>query len=114
MTGWCQHGWGRGQRVMEEGVVWAFGGGEHGRLGLNDEDDRLVPRRVGPQSFGGAQVATVAAGAYHWAAVSEGGALFPGARVKRTQMMLDLRCPAASATQTCVPCHGSGCVSRRQ
>jgi len=48
--------------VMEEGVVWAFGGGEHGRLGLNDEGDRLVPTRVDPLRFAGAQVATVAAG----------------------------------------------------
>ena len=48
--------------VTEEGVVWAFGGGAHGRLGLNGEGDRLVPRRVDPQRFGGAQVATVAAG----------------------------------------------------
>jgi hypothetical protein len=32
--------------VTEEGVVWAIGGGEHGRLRLNDEDDRLVPTRV--------------------------------------------------------------------
>ena len=23
-------------------MVWAFAGGEHGRLGLNDEDDRLT------------------------------------------------------------------------
>ena len=43
--------------VTEEGVVWAFGQGVHGRLGLNDEDDRLVPTRVDPQRFGGAQVA---------------------------------------------------------
>ena len=32
--------------ATEEGVVWAFGQGAHGRLGLNDEDDRLVPTRV--------------------------------------------------------------------
>jgi alpha-tubulin suppressor-like RCC1 family protein len=62
--------------ATEEGVVWAFGRGEHGRLGLNNKDDRLVPTRVDPQRFGGAQVATVAGGAYHSAAVTEGGALF--------------------------------------
>ena len=49
--------------VTEEGAVWVFGRGEHGRLGLNDEDDRLVPTRVGLQRFAGARVATVAAGA---------------------------------------------------
>ena len=41
--------------------------------GLNDEDDRLVLTRVGPQRFGGPQVATVAAGLSHSAAVTEGG-----------------------------------------
>jgi alpha-tubulin suppressor-like RCC1 family protein len=44
--------------VTEEGVVWAFGKGEHGRPGLNNEDDRLVPTHVDPQRFSGAQVAT--------------------------------------------------------
>ena len=58
--------------VTEEGVEWAFGKGAHGRLGLNDEHDRLVPMRVDPQRFAGAQVATVAAGAYHSAAVTGG------------------------------------------
>jgi hypothetical protein len=43
-------------------IEWVFGRGEHGPLGLNDEDDRLV-RRVGPQRFAGAKVATVATGA---------------------------------------------------
>jgi hypothetical protein len=62
--------------ATEEGVVWAFGQGAHGRLSLNDEGDRLVPTRMDPQRFGGAYVATVAAGAYHSAAVTEGGALF--------------------------------------
>ena len=57
-------------------MVWAFGQGAHGRLSLNDEGDRLVPTRMDPQRFGGAYVATVAAGAYHSAAVTEGGALF--------------------------------------
>jgi alpha-tubulin suppressor-like RCC1 family protein len=68
--------------VTEEGVVWAFGGGALGRLGLNDEDDRLVPTRVDPQRVGGVQVATVASGYYHSAAVTEGGALFTWGRGK--------------------------------
>jgi RCC1 and BTB domain-containing protein len=62
--------------VTEDGVVWTFGDGEHGCLGLNDEDDRQVPTRVDPQRFEGAQVATVAAGDHRSAAVTEGGALF--------------------------------------
>jgi alpha-tubulin suppressor-like RCC1 family protein len=66
--------------ATEEGVVWAFGGGEHGRLGLNDEGDRLVPTRVDPLRFAGAQVATVAAGTEHSATVTERGALFTWGR----------------------------------
>lgn len=66
--------------VTEDGVVWAFGKGENGRLGLNDEVDRLVPARVDPQRFAGAQIATVAAGWEHSAALTEGGALFTWGR----------------------------------
>ena len=61
-------------------------------MGLNDEDYRLVPTRVDPQRFGGAQVATFAAGLHHSTAVTEGSALFtwhtgeayrPGSQVHR-------------------------------
>ena len=41
-------------------MVWAFGKGARGRLGVPLRDnlwDRLVPMRVDPQHFGGAQVA---------------------------------------------------------
>jgi hypothetical protein len=62
--------------ATEEGVVWAFGKGEYGQLGLNNEDDRLLPTRVDPQRFAGAKVDTVAGGFCHSATVTEGGALF--------------------------------------
>jgi len=66
--------------LTEDGVVWTFGEGEFGRLGLDDEDGRLVPTRVDPQRLAGAQVSTVAAGLGHSAAVTEGGALFTWGR----------------------------------
>jgi len=66
--------------LTEEGVVWAFGQGAHCQLGLNNKDNRLVPTRVNPQRFGCAQVATVAGGWSHSAAVTEGGALFTWGR----------------------------------
>jgi len=62
--------------VTEDGSVWTWGEGRYGRLGLNHEDDRLEPTRVDPQCFAGAQVATVAGGRFHSAAVSAGGELF--------------------------------------
>ncbi len=62
--------------VTEEGAVWSWGCGEGGRLGHNDEDDRLVPTRVGRERFGGAKITTADCGGALSAAVSEDGALF--------------------------------------
>ena len=62
--------------VTVAGSVWAWGAGYGGQLGLNDEQSRLTPMLVGPEHFAGASVATVAGGAEHSAAVTEGGALY--------------------------------------
>ena len=65
-----------------DGDLWAFGCGEGGRLGLGDESNQLLPKRV----VGGAlalaavdgiatqRVAAVAAGSAHTAVVTAGGA----------------------------------------
>jgi alpha-tubulin suppressor-like RCC1 family protein len=63
-------------------MVWAFGQGEHGRLGLNNEDNRLVPTRVDPKRFSVVKIATVTGGYWHSAVVTEGGALFTWGRGK--------------------------------
>jgi alpha-tubulin suppressor-like RCC1 family protein len=62
--------------VTEAGELWAWGGGAQGRLGLNDEQRRLVPTRVDPQHFAHAPISAVAAGESHSAAVTAGGALY--------------------------------------
>lgn len=62
--------------VTVAGSVWAWGKGNGGRLGLNDEQNRTTPMLVGPEHFAGASVATVAGGYDHSAAVTEGGALY--------------------------------------
>ena len=62
--------------VTVAGSVWAWGEGDGGKLGLNDEQKRLTPMLVGPEHFAGASVATVAGGYDHSAAVTEGGALY--------------------------------------
>jgi hypothetical protein len=62
--------------VTEKGGVWAFGKGTAGQLGLNDQRDKVVPTHVNARRFAGAQVATVAAGCEHSAAVTDGGVLF--------------------------------------
>ena len=85
--------------VTTNGVVWAWGEGRFGRLGLNDEQDRLTPTCVDPECFAG-RVATVAAGAWHSAAVTEGGAP-PGAAAMGQRMMKFRRPPPAWVTPTC-------------
>ena len=62
--------------VTQDGALWACGAGDLGRLGLNDEADRLVFERVGAGAFGGARVVAAAAGWQHSAAVTEDGALW--------------------------------------
>jgi hypothetical protein len=62
--------------VTEAGELWAWGLGAQGRLGLNDEQGRLVPTRVDPQHFAHAPISAVAAGQSHSAAVTAVGALY--------------------------------------
>jgi len=54
-------------------VLFAFGSGGLGQLGLGDRNNRLVPA-VGRSRFGGARIAYAAAGVFHSGAVTlEGG-----------------------------------------
>jgi hypothetical protein len=62
--------------VTEAGELWAWGLGVQGRLGLNDEQRRLMLTRVDPQHFAHAPICAVAAGESHSAAVTAGGALY--------------------------------------
>ena len=59
----------------EEGSVFTWGCGESGRLGHNDEEDQLSPRRLG-RLFADATVVYVAAGGGHTLAVSDDGQLW--------------------------------------
>ena len=52
------------------------GEGEHGRLGLGDEDDRTTPMLVARAVFDGEAVLMVACGEEHTAAVTEGGGVY--------------------------------------
>jgi alpha-tubulin suppressor-like RCC1 family protein len=66
--------------VTEEGVVWAFGRGMCCLLGLNNNQDRLVPTCLDPQRFGGAQFAAVTDWFSHSAAMTEDDDLFTWGR----------------------------------
>jgi hypothetical protein len=57
-----------------------FGCGEDDCLGHSDGQARLVPKRADPHHFAHARISTVAAGDYHSAAVSPGGALYTWGR----------------------------------
>ena len=48
--------------VTVAGSVWAWGAGEGGRLGLNNEQSRLTPMLVGPEHFAGAASPPLPAG----------------------------------------------------
>ena len=62
--------------VSAEGRVWTFGQGQNGRLGLNDEQERLVPTLLAAEVFKGSKIVTVAAGGYYTMAVGVNGALW--------------------------------------
>jgi len=61
--------------VTKAGTLWAWGLGEHGALGHNDENTRLVPTQVEAQHFGHAKIVSAAAGYAHSAVVTEHGGL---------------------------------------
>jgi len=56
------------------GKVFSWGGGEYGRLGLGDEEDRTEPCEV--TALAGEVINRVACGADHSAALTEGGAIY--------------------------------------
>jgi len=62
--------------VTRSGLLLAFGHGYEGQLGLGDTTDRDVPVEVGPGRFGGAIIASAAAGAAHSGVVTSGGAVW--------------------------------------
>ena len=62
--------------VTAEGDVFTWGSGAHGRLGHNDEQDRLGPARLAREQFGGGHVVLVAGGSAHTVALTAGGLLW--------------------------------------
>jgi len=64
--------------VREQGDLWTFGNGEHGRLGLGTVADQLLPALVGgaDEVFDGEGVVMVAAGLRHTACVTAKGTLW--------------------------------------
>jgi len=59
-----------------EGRVWTWGKGQYGRLGTNDEQNRLVPTLLDGEALGGAAAVVVAAGHGHTVIVTIEGALW--------------------------------------
>ena len=69
-------GWYHSVVVSAEGRVWTFGLETCGCLGLNDEQNRLVPTLLAAEVFEGSMIVTVAAGGYHTMAVGVNGRLW--------------------------------------
>jgi len=68
--------------VTKHGVLWAWGWGLFGQLGLGDVANRLAPARVGGQEVFGSPVLVAACGYYHTLAVTEDGSLYSFGRGK--------------------------------
>lgn len=66
--------------AVSGGVLWSWGRGEDGRLGVADSNNRLVPTAVDPHHFGGDRVVAAAGGQVHSAAVTARGALYTWGR----------------------------------
>ena len=62
--------------VTEAGLLFAFGHGAHGQLGLDDPDGRDVPAEVGRARLGWAPIVYAAAGNLHSGAVTSAGVVF--------------------------------------
>ena len=63
--------------VTAEGVLFSWGKGEYGQLGLGNTDNRLTPTRVGGREvFGGSPVRMAVCCVYHTLAVTEEGGLW--------------------------------------
>ncbi|CAG5134847.1 unnamed protein product [Candidula unifasciata] len=62
--------------LTEEGQVLSWGDGCKGKLGLGDEEKRLVPTLISPEHFHNETVKTVSAGGIHSAAATTEGSVY--------------------------------------
>jgi hypothetical protein len=62
--------------ATEEGLLFSWGYGADGRLGLKDNTSRLVPTRVRAQHLGNSRAVSVAAGSVHSTVVTQDGGLW--------------------------------------
>ena len=70
-------GWAHTVALTEDGVLWVWGFGSFGQLGLGDTNDRLVPTRLGAgEVFGGSLVRMAACGYFHTLVVTVAGSVW--------------------------------------
>ena len=62
--------------VTADGDVYTWGSGKYGCLGLNDEEERLIPTKLHRELLGGSNVVLVAANNSHSVALTAIGSLF--------------------------------------
>ena len=66
--------------VASEGELYSWGNGERGRLGLGDETEHVLPRKVAAEHLGFERVVMAAAGVGHSACVVETGEMYTWGR----------------------------------
>jgi alpha-tubulin suppressor-like RCC1 family protein len=62
--------------VTEEGSLFVWGNGQHGQLGLGDNNSKLIPTCIRKEAFNGASVRMVSCSTYSTLAVTNEGRLF--------------------------------------
>lgn len=62
--------------LTEDGRLWSFGIGTHGKHGHGDLDDRLVPTQLGAALFGGARVVSMSTGGNHASVLTTEGDMY--------------------------------------
>ena len=60
--------------LAADGAVWSWGGGRYGKLGHDDEQNQLVPKKV--EAFAGQRVVAVSAGGEHSLALTANGSVW--------------------------------------
>ena len=76
--------------LTKDGVLWVWGDGSCGQLGLGDTNHRLVPTRLGAgEVFGGSLVRMAACGYFHTLVVTVGGSVWTWGKGEGGQLGLN-------------------------
>ena len=72
--------------IAEDGSLWSWGNGAHGRLGHGDTERLFTPTRI--EAFGETQFVSVSAGSYHSLALGVDGTVWEWGYLNQAQLQL--------------------------